>query len=216
MKEGQSIIEDGVIAGNLYNKYGTKNPIERYLMKCFQSSLDNLVTRIDVKEIHEVGCGEGHLSISWALKGKSVRGTDFSEQIIEIARRNAEERNINVQFEAVGIFSLKPEAHAADLILCCEVLEHLQEPHRALAILANLASPYLIASVPREPLWSILNMARGKYFSKLGNTPGHVQKWSKNSFIRFLSSSLEIIEVVTPIPWTMVLCRSRAKGATTI
>jgi hypothetical protein len=29
--------------------------------------------------------------------------------------------------------------------------------------------------VPREPIWRIGNMARGRYLGDLGNTPGHIQ-----------------------------------------
>ena len=38
--------------------------------------------------------------------------------------------------------------------------------------------------MPREPLWRGLNMARGAYLKDLGNTPGHVNHWSKRSFHR--------------------------------
>ena len=39
----------------------------------------------------------------------------------------------------------------------------------------------LLVSVPREPLWRGLNMARGAYMRDLGNTPGHVNHWSKRA-----------------------------------
>ena len=38
---------------------------------------------------------------------------------------------------------------------------------------------HLLVSVPREPLWRALNVARGAYLRELGNTPGHVNHWSK-------------------------------------
>lgn len=204
-----AVIEDGVLAGNLYDKYGTKNPVARYLMQGFRKALFSLVKTTGASHLHEVGCGEGNLSIELARQGKDVRATDFSQQIIAQAVDNARANSVPVQFNAASIYDLVPERDSAELIVCCEVLEHLEKPEEALAILDSLANPYLIVSVPREPLWSILNMARGKYLARFGNTPGHCQRWSKKAFMRLLASCVEIVEVKTPVPWTMVLCRSK-------
>jgi hypothetical protein len=61
--------------------------------------------------------------------------------------------------------------------------------------------------VPREPLWRALNLARLSYVRELGNTPGHLNHWSKRDFVRFLTRRFEVIETRSPTPWSMVLCR---------
>jgi hypothetical protein len=94
-------------------------------------------------------------------------------------------------------------------VVCCEVLEHLDDSARGVDILAELARPYLLASVPREPLWRALNMARGKYLGAFGNTPGHLNHWSREGFLRLLRRRFDVIEMRTPLPWTMALCRLR-------
>ena len=60
---------------------------------------------------------------------------------------------------------------------------------------------------PSEPLWRLLNMVRGASWSELGNTPGHLNHWSKRSFVRLLSRHGDIAEVRSPFPWTMALVR---------
>jgi hypothetical protein len=55
----------------------------------------------------------------------------------------------------------------------------------------------------------VLNLARGKYLADLGNTPGHVNHWSRSGFLDLLSRRFEIVEVRTPLPWTMALCKVR-------
>jgi SAM-dependent methyltransferase len=201
--------EDGVLAGNLYDKYGSRNPIVRVLMRGFESALEDLVAATNARSIHEVGCGEGRWTIDWAARGLEARGSDFSEQVIALARANCERTSASARFRVSSIYDLAAPADAAQLVVCCEVLEHLDEPERALDVLASLASPWLIASVPREPIWSVLNMARGKYWSSWGNTPGHVQRWSTDGFIRLLSRRFDIVTVRRPLPWTMLLCRAR-------
>ena len=56
-------------------------------------------------------------------------------------------------------------------------------PERALAEMARVARGYLLVSVPREPLWRALNIARGAYVRDLGNTPGHLNHWSRRAFV---------------------------------
>jgi 2-polyprenyl-3-methyl-5-hydroxy-6-metoxy-1,4-benzoquinol methylase len=193
--------------GNVYDKYGSSNPVARRLMAGFMGQLDELVDRTGAKQGHEVGCGEGELSIRLAQRGISMRGTDAFPQVLEEARRRAETAGAEIDFEAVPVEELDPARHAAELVVCCEVLEHLEDPERALDVLAGLARPWLIASVPREPLWRALNLARLSYVGDLGNTPGHLNHWSRRDFVRFLTRRFEVVEVKTPTPWIMVLCR---------
>jgi trans-aconitate methyltransferase len=201
--------EDGVLAGNLYDKYGSRNPIVRWLMRGFADSLEALVDETGARAIHEVGCGEGHWTLTWAARHISARGSDFSSQVIELARSNAARQRVDAAFKVANVYDLRRPADAAELVVCCEVLEHLEEPERALAVLHELATPWLIASVPREPVWSAMNMARGKYWSSLGNTPGHIQRWNTREFVNLLARTFDIVSVRRPLPWTMVLCRRR-------
>jgi SAM-dependent methyltransferase len=193
--------------GNVYDKYGTTNPVARRLMAGFMTQLDELVERTGAREAHEVGCGEGELAIRLARRGIRMRGTDAFPQVLEEARRRAADADVEIDFEATPVEELDPARHAAELIVCCEVLEHLDDPDRALEVLGQLARPWLIASVPREPLWRALNLARLSYLGELGNTPGHLNHWSKRDFVRFLTSRFEVIELRSPTPWTMALCR---------
>ena len=203
-------IDAAELGGNVYDKYGTSNPVARRLMAGFMSDLDELVERSGAREAHEVGCGEGEVSIRLARRGIRVRGTDAFPRVLEEARRRAAAAGVEVDFEAAAVEELDPATHAAELVLCCEVLEHLEDPRRGLEMLARLARPWLIASVPREPLWRALNLARLSYVGALGNTPGHLSHWSKGGFERFLGERFEVVEIRSPIPWTMALCRARA------
>ena len=77
-----------------------------------------------------------------------------------------------------------------------------------MAEMARVARRHLLVSVPREPLWRALNVARGAYLRDLGNTPGHVNHWSKRSFAALLARHGEVEQVRSPFPWTMLLVRT--------
>lgn len=209
MKLAQGTIEQGIVVGNTFDKYGSKNPLVKWMLRGFGASLLELVAKTGAKSLHEVGCGEGFWTMKFNSLGLSARGSDFSEKVIAMAQENAGRANTPTPFAARSIYDLNAPDDSADLVVCCEVLEHLEHPDQAIDTLAKIASPYLIASVPREPIWRILNLARGRYITHRGNTPGHIQHWSRSSFVTLIQRRFEIIEVRTPFPWTMVLARAR-------
>lgn len=204
-------VEDGgVVVGNAYDKYSSRNPIVRHLMRGFEDALSSFVEQVAPKSIHEIGCGEGYWVLHWAQIGMRVRGCDFSAKVIAIAQENARARGLPDSLFAVrSIYDIEPESDNADLLVCCEVLEHLEDPRSGLAALQRVAKEHIILSVPREPLWCALNMARGKYWSAMGNTPGHLQHWSTRQFVALVAEYFDVLEVRTPLPWTMLLARAK-------
>ncbi len=209
MKISGGLNEDGIVVGNAYDKYGSSNPIERWLMQCFVSAMTGLVDKIKPASIHDVGCGEGYWTLKWLEQGIAARGSDFSRNVIGLAQSNAKSRNLSSEsFKVCSIYELKPDVDAAHLVICCEVLEHLERPDDGLKALQAIASPYLIISVPREPLWCVMNIVRGRYWRDWGNTPGHIQNWSQSQFLSLVSRYFEVLEVRSPVPWTMLLCRN--------
>jgi 2-polyprenyl-3-methyl-5-hydroxy-6-metoxy-1,4-benzoquinol methylase len=195
-------------AGNYYDKYAARNPLVRWMMRGFMGDFDDLVLLSGVGDrAIEIGCGEGELSIRLARKGVEVTGCDIAGEAIVEARDRAARAGVSVRFEHCGIDESGQRIGTAPLVVCCEVLEHLDDTPSALDALAHLSTDYLLVSVPREPIWRVLNIARLRYLADLGNTPGHIKHWSRRAFVDMLSRRFEIIAVRSPLPWTMVLCR---------
>ena len=210
MKLSNGLKEENIIVGNNFDKYHSSNPISQYLMSGFISSFDKMINKIAPTSIHEIGCGEGYWTIKLAQRGYQIKGSDFSEEIIKIAKENALSCNLDERiFSVESVYNVTAKDTGANLIICCEVLEHLTDPEKALKSLNKIASPYLLLSVPREPIWSFLNLCRGKYIASLGNTPGHIQRWSKKSFYSLVKKHFDILKIETPLPWTMILCKKK-------
>jgi 2-polyprenyl-3-methyl-5-hydroxy-6-metoxy-1,4-benzoquinol methylase len=204
---GVTVSDDGIVTGNTYDKYGSSNPVVRRLMASFERTLDELMARSQPRSLLDVGCGEGVLVQRWAqsLPGRRVVGIDLEEESIQAgwAAREAP----NLEYRTMPADDLPFAANEFDLATAIEVLEHVPDPERTVAEMARCAERHLLVSVPREPLWRMLNMARGAYIPQLGNTPGHLNHWSKRSFTRLLARHGEVIEVRSPFPWTMLLVR---------
>jgi 2-polyprenyl-3-methyl-5-hydroxy-6-metoxy-1,4-benzoquinol methylase len=202
-----TISEEGIITGNTYDKYGSTNPVVRRLMSAFERTLDQLFEQSDPSSVLDVGCGEGVLVHQWAqrLGDRRVVGIDLQEESIQAGW--AERQAPNLEYQVMHAENLPFAESEFDLATAIEVLEHVPDPEHTLAEMARCAERHLLVSVPREPLWRMLNMARGAYWPALGNTPGHLNHWSRRSFVRLLSSYGQVAEVRSPFPWTMLLVR---------
>jgi 2-polyprenyl-3-methyl-5-hydroxy-6-metoxy-1,4-benzoquinol methylase len=204
---GVTVSEDGVVTGNTYDKYGSENPVVRRLMASFERTLDELMAQARPQSLLDVGCGEGVLVHRWALSMPQARlvGIDLEEQSIQAGW--AEREAPNLEYRTTGAEDLPFAEDEFELASAIEVLEHVPDPEHTVAEMARCASRHLLVSVPREPLWRMLNMARGAYLGELGNTPGHLNHWSKRSFTKLLARHGEVVEARSPFPWTMLLVR---------
>jgi 2-polyprenyl-3-methyl-5-hydroxy-6-metoxy-1,4-benzoquinol methylase len=171
----------------------------------FHAALDELWTRAAPRSILDVGCGEGVLTVEWAerLGDGRVVGTDLDDPKLHAEWEKRSRPNLEFRVEDATSLSFADDEF--DMACAIEVLEHVPDPERTLSEMARVASGHLLLSVPREPLWRTLNMARGAYLRDLGNTPGHVNHWSKRAFTSLLSRYGTVEEARSPFPWTMVL-----------
>lgn len=201
------IVENGLVVGTGSDKYESKNPLAQYLLRQFDRGIADLVKIANPETIIEVGCGEGHVTdILLKNSQATIQALDISQTIVDIAKSAIDSPLVN--FQQLNIYDLA-EKESADLVVCCEVLEHLETPEIGLLRLAEKAAPYAIISVPREPIWRILNFVRGSYCKDFGNSPGHIQHWSQRQFIQFVKQKFEIVRVKSPLPWTILLVKSK-------
>jgi 2-polyprenyl-3-methyl-5-hydroxy-6-metoxy-1,4-benzoquinol methylase len=206
-KSAPTLSADGVVTGNTYDKYGSSNPLVRRMMDGFEGALEQLLALAEPRSLLDVGCGEGVLAHRWAQRLPHARlvGIDLEEPSIQ---EGWEQRQApNLEYRAMRAENLPFADGEFDLASAIEVLEHVPDPEHTLSEMARCAERHLLVSVPREPLWRLLNIARCAYLSKLGNTPGHINHWSKHSFVKLLSSYGDVVGTRSPLPWTMLLVR---------
>ena len=199
----------GVPTGNTFDKYGSTNPVVRRLMSRFEGTLGRLFMQAAPESVLDVGCGEGVLTEQWAeaLGSRPVVGIDLDDPKLRTEWERRQRPNLT--FRAVEATELPFAENEFDLAAAIEVLEHLPDPEATLAEMARVTRRHLLVSVPHEPLWRALNLARGAYVRDLGNTPGHLNHWTRRGFVSLLARHGEVIEVRSPFPWTMLLVAVR-------
>ena len=205
---GVTVSQEGIVTGNTYDKYGSTNPVVRRLMAGFEGALDELFALAAPCSLLDVGCGEGVLVHRWALQPQRRQGRRHRPARRSRSRPVGPQHQApNLEYRVMHAENLPFAEDEFELASAIEVLEHVPDPEHTLDEMARCASRHLLVSVPREPLWRMLNMARGAYWSVLGNTPGHLNHWSRRSFVSLLSRHGEVVEVRSPFPWTMLLVR---------
>lgn len=178
----------------------------RKLMEGFRTSLDRCLAQCHPTSLLDVGTGEGELVPAYVQAFGPIPMTAIDLPDPELAR-NWTDRSTHNIFASADRLPFMDSTF--DLVTCIEVLEHVPNPGAVLAEIARVASDRVLLSVPNEPIWRISNMARGAYLSDLGNTPGHIQHWSRKAFLRDVSEHFEIVDNKAPFPWTMLLGRVR-------
>ncbi len=201
MKHNKTITFKG---GNIFDKYNSKNPIVKLLMKKFFTDLDIFLDSIHIIKVLDIGCGEGYITkhIKEYKKGLVVEGIDFYDEVIEIASVRYPE----IKFSQGSVYNLPYQDNSFDLLILSEVLEHLEEPVTAINEIKRVSKRYCIITVPNEPLFRIANILRLKYLSSFGNTPGHIQKWTRNDFRKLLRNHFKKYSVKISTLWQIALC----------
>jgi 2-polyprenyl-3-methyl-5-hydroxy-6-metoxy-1,4-benzoquinol methylase len=203
-----TVDREGTVTGNTYDKYGSTNPVVKRLMANFEATLEELFRRASPASLLDVGCGEGVLTHKWAqrIDGRVV-GIDLDDPQLHEEWKGRQCPNL--EYMVMKAENLPFADDEFDVATAVEVLEHVPDPEHTVSEMARVASGHLLVSVPREPLWRGLNMARGAYLRDLGNTPGHVNHWSKRGFVQLLERYGTVEEARSPFPWTMLLVRVR-------
>jgi ubiquinone/menaquinone biosynthesis C-methylase UbiE len=206
MSPSVTVDREGTVTGNTYDKYGSSNPVVKPLMAGFEDALEELFAKASPKSLLDVGCGEGVLTHKWAqrIDGRVV-GIDLDDPQLHDEWKGRQAPNLD--YMVMKAENLPFGDREFDVATAIEVLEHVPDPEHTVSEMARVASGHLLVSVPREPLWRGLNMARGAYLRDLGNTPGHLNHWSKRAFVQLLERYGTVEEARSPFPWTMLLVR---------
>ena len=93
------------------------------------------------RAVLDVGCGGGFLAEEFARDGFTVTGIDPASRSLEAARQHAADQQLAIDYQE-GQGEALPFADASfDIVACCDVLEHVDDPSLVIREIARTLKP---------------------------------------------------------------------------
>jgi 2-polyprenyl-3-methyl-5-hydroxy-6-metoxy-1,4-benzoquinol methylase len=187
-------------------KYTSRNPLQRFVLDRFFVEMADTLQSLQPANALEFGCGEGFFLERLDQLGvrlPNLTGVDLRADAIAEARQ----RCPYYRFEVQDLLSWDVPERSFDAVIASQVLEHLPEPGRFLERLVALCRGRLILSVPFEPWFRLLNLARGRDLRRWGNHPEHVNQWGMKTFTDFVARYAHVEQTLIAFPFNIVIAR---------
>lgn len=142
----------------------------------------NCLKGLDFKSVLDVGCGNGLLLFFFNKKHivSDLHGLDISHKAVEIAKHNLPHGNFYVKDISKEAANVK-----ADLVLCCDVLEHIEDYKAALANIKKMAAKFFLLTTVQ---------GRMRPFEK---NIGHVRNFEKSGLLQDLNDTgFKVVKVI--------------------
>ena len=142
----------------------------------------NLIKNLNFTSVLDVGCGEGSLLREiMALRPdlSTTAGIDISEGALELAKVKVPEAS----FYLMDIQTDKLDA-SFDLVVCSEVLEHVEKDQEAISKLVDMTRHYLLV---------VTLQGKMRYFE---SHVGHVRNYKKHELVNMLSNANLNVDII--------------------
>src|ERR1700739_3990453 len=135
-------------------------------------------------DVLEVAPGPGFVAIEMAKGGAyRVTGLDVSRTMVELARRNAAEAEVQVDFRQGNASAMPFADESFDLLACSAAFKNFSEPHRALEEMYRVLRPggtALVLDLRKDVTMSEIRT----YFQAIGLST--VERWMTLAAFRFM------------------------------
>ncbi len=176
-------VTDATWVSTNHNKHTTRNWLYRKHLESFLEQLYVMLEATEPTSVLDAGCGEGFVVDYVAQRNPELRlaGVDLSDTAIEYARAHFGEK---ARFRTGSVYKLPFSDNSFDTVICSEVLEHLDDPGRAVQELKRVARRYVLITVPHEPYFQWLNTL-GRWLH-INPDAEHVNFWTSKTFQQFI------------------------------
>ena len=142
----------------------------------------------------DIGCGSGYKLIKYLGEFKTI-GVE-TEPCFSLLKTKYPEREWLISGEKEKSFNDYDSIQNNDVVLCCDVIEHIIDPDILLDYLISLNANYYIISTPCREILCKGQKYSPHYRQHWSGPPKnvcHVREWTMGEFIEYLSNKFNII-----------------------
>lgn len=136
-------------------------------------------SKLNGKQVLDVGCGGGILSHAMAVRGADVLGVDLGVENLQAGQIHAERTGMTdtLSFACVAIEELaKERAGRYDVVTCMEMLEHVPNPSAIVQACFALLKPngvFVTSTINRNPKSYLFAIVGAEYVLRLVDKGTH-------------------------------------------
>ena len=148
-----------------------------------------------LKSIVDVGCGSGYKLVKYLSEFKTI-GIE-TEPCFSLLKNKYQDRDWVISGEKEKSFNDYDSVKNSDVVLCCDVIEHIIDPDVLLDYLISLNAKYYIISTPcREVLCKnpIFSHLYAPFWQGPPMNLCHVREWTMDEFTEYVSDKFNIIK----------------------
>lgn len=147
-----------------------------------------ILSRVGGGRALDVGAGDGYLTARLAERCSHVVGIEYEETGVAVARTMlAKFRNAEVR--PGSAYELPFPANSFDVVTMADVIEHLEDPEKAVAEMARVASPDSVTYVT-TPQWRLDRVWDSR----------HVKEYRAEEFVALMRTGFRRVDMVYAWP----------------
>ena len=130
----------------------------------------------------DVGCGGGILSEEFAKIDCRVTGIDPAAPSLETARKHAASEGLSIEYRQAGGESIPFEENSFDAVICCDVLEHVNDLEKTIQEVARVLKPggmFCYDTINRTEESRKANIFAAQEFALTSFFPPNTHVWEK-------------------------------------
>lgn len=155
-------------------------PIGSLIAETQENEMAAMLAPVEGSRLLDVGTGTGRAAIGLARRGADVTGVDASAEMLDVARRRANDANVRVTFVRGDAHHLDFPDRSFDAVVCLRVLMHTPDWRQSLAELCRVAKRRVVFDYPSG--WSA----------------ARVQSWTRRLASWFVPNRVEAYRVLSP------------------
>jgi SAM-dependent methyltransferase len=156
--------------------------LSHYYQHAVYSYAHNVARTSGARTIYDIGCGPATKLLKFFDNSFTLFGVDTPEAISYCRAQHPRGTFFTADLDSPNV-TLPDDAPRADLIICADVIEHLEYPEHLLSFITSTLAPggtFIISTPDRDALYSPGNLQP--------SNPEHIREWNMQEFANFLTS----------------------------